>query len=420
MALGLAFQASFPFAPVDNYTNFVYWLLYLPILLAFSMRRSLFVAVLRVNLRMWLSVAALLTWVAITALWSDSGGESESAFVQAVENCLMILLYLLGVAVLAYQAPGSLLRAVLAACCAVALLAVLSTLNHLIVSEASIFERLTKAGIGNWTEEFNPVVLGIYFGAFSLISLVVAFRGFKGGLERFVLSACAIVCFVATVLTGTRTALLALFAVTSVYLLGRQHRWTAVSVATIACGVVAYIAMDPSSVMHDYVARNGLSTLGLRPQAWLASLQLALDRPWFGLGLWSEFSFTISQPPYTYPVAHSHNFYLQLLVWTGVIGLLLYLNFLAQAVVLARRLSSDPVAGLSFWTLAYFAVVQLFDVYNVFTRPDYYWVCLWLPIGAVLGVAARGRADVQSASPQPNSSMDYKLKNGVDGPLGGR
>ena len=61
-------------------------------------------------------------------------------------------------------------------------------------------------------------------------------------------------------------------------------------------------------------------------------------------------------------------------------------QLLGTALLKAWRLRADPAARVALATLVFALVAMVSDISNVFTRPNSYWVVLWLPIGLIMGL----------------------------------
>jgi O-antigen ligase len=119
---------------------------------------------------------------------------------------------------------------------------------------------------------------------------------------------------------------------------------------------------------------------------WQAALEMANERPWLGIG------FGNYEPAYAdyalmnwpYPLGHAHNYYLNLLAETGILGLLAYFGFWGAVILLTARFigrSSGVERGFALglmgvWThLAVHHLVDKLYVNNIY-----------LHLGALLGL----------------------------------
>lgn len=390
LAIGLIVQTSFALVPIGNYATLVYWLFYAPflaLLILFPLR----ITGLIHNADRLLVVVFLIfiLWTATTTLWAETEATSLAIFLEFAKRALLITFYVLGAAYLAFYHPAVLRIALISASVVVAMIALASIVFHYGMQDAPLSRRLAVFGYEKYGgDQTNAVVTGIYFGLFSALSFAFIATAKRTTIKAF-LWMCSGLCLVAVAFTGTRTASLALLLSFLLFLILQKRFLLAVSIATILVAVSTLGYLVESFPLHDYFARGGLGSL--RPQIWAASLKESTSHFWFGNGLWRDFGLPVVVEGLQSPSiqAHSHNYYLQLLNWTGLIGLCLYLVLLVRSLMLSYQARHIQLAGASLLAISYFVVVQLFDVYDIFTNPSYYWPCLWLPLGVLAGTLAR-------------------------------
>lgn len=389
LALGLVIQTSFVLLPIGNYATLVYWLFYAPLLILLGWQYSSFAYMIkRIDRTLIVAFSSLLLWVAITSLWSGTEESLADTLLEAAQRIFLILMYAVGIAYLACHFPGILKTGLIASAIIVALTALASVIDQFILNDASLSRRLSRIGFGDWRNRSNAVVTGIYFGVYAIIpSALLMGRSDRNYLSTGLLALCAIACLIAATLTGTRTAVIAIIATVLVYLAVQRRLLILAAIGVISAVAVVHGLVDESAQLHKYLTRGGLGSW--RPEIWLASLQASGEHFWVGSGMWHNFQLIATRGEATSSQPHSHNFYLQLLNWAGIIGLGLYVTMLGRALVLGYRYRHQPFAMLGLMTMTYFIVVQVFDVYDVFTKPSYYWPCLWLPLGVLAGLSAR-------------------------------
>ncbi len=121
---------------------------------------------------------------------------------------------------------------------------------------------------------------------------------------------------------------------------------------------------------------------------WQAALEMARQHPWIGVGLGN---YETRYPDvrllnWKFPLGHAHNFYLNVLAETGMIGLCAYLVLWLAVFVLTwrTRRHADPVARLTaaglFGVWCYLSVHSLTD--NLYVNN------LFLHLGVMLGLLA--------------------------------
>lgn len=138
----------------------------------------------------------------------------------------------------------------------------------------------------------------------------------------------------AILLSFTRGIWLAVPLATLVLLLIRRWTWAAMMTGLGGAGVVTLMQLWPA--LNDRVLQAFQGGDSERLWIWKANLQMWMERPLFGVGynhnvqLLPEFYRQIGAPEGLL-VSHAHNEYLQILVGTGVAGLLAYAAFWGMA-----------------------------------------------------------------------------------------
>ncbi|WP_460234004.1 O-antigen ligase family protein [Aurantivibrio plasticivorans] len=194
--------------------------------------------------------------------------------------------------------------------------------------------------------------------------------------------------FVATTtLTGTRTAILGLVIASCFAQWASGRHLSLTLIVAIGFWVLAVALFDETNVLNKLLNRGGFGSL--RPQIWHESLTKSVDSWFAGAGMWSDSTINISKADGSLSKQpHAHSAYLQLFHWTGAIGILSYASIYARSSFLCFGSRHTILGGTSLLLLCYFASVQMFDVYSVISKPNQYWVCVWLPIGIILGITA--------------------------------
>ncbi|MGQ9426139.1 O-antigen ligase family protein [Gilvimarinus sp. F26214L] len=377
IAVGLAALISLPLLPVGNYATLVYWLFYAPLVALLATQWQAFTMIWRQSdVRLRLYLGALLLWLILSASWSEAASPLVNVG-DAFRHGLLIVLFLAGIRYLREAAPGALQASLLAAICIVAVSGVASMVTQYYLDGTEISTRLGSVGIPGWRAAANEVVSGIYFGMFGVLAagLLLTHPRLRHSL-KLVLIICAVCCWLTMFATGTRTAIVAVSATALAALAARGHvRIATVLLFAAALGAAA-LAAWPESEFQEFWMRGGLGSW--RPEIWAESMSLAVAHLPFGAGLWNPMTLEVMRDGALNVQNHSHNFYLQLLFWSGIPGLGLYLATLARGLRLS--LKGQGLQHLGFYGLCYFSVVQVFDVHDVFTTPSYYWPCLWLPL----------------------------------------
>lgn len=191
--------------------------------------------------------------------------------------------------------------------------------------DTTLFEDI-KTRVGSTFE--NPNVLGEY-----LVLIIPVAIAMLWGQKRWIsklatlgLTAIMIGCLVYTYSRGAYVGLmlaLALFAVL------RDRRFVVLCVI----GLLMLPFVLPASVINRFASIGNLNDTSsfYRISVWLGSLRLAQDYWLSGIGLGLE-PFKLIYPKYSLNAAyahHSHNIYIQLMIETGIAGLLMFFGIIA-------------------------------------------------------------------------------------------
>lgn len=187
--------------------------------------------------------------------------------------------------------------------------------------DTTLFEDI-KARVGSTFE--NPNVLGEYLVLIIPMAIAMLWgqKGLISKLGTMGLTAIMLGCLVYTYSRGAYVGLmlaLALFAVL------RDRRF-------VILGIIGLLMLPfvlPASVINRFASIGNLNDTSsfYRISVWLGSLRLARDYWLSGIGLGLE-PFKLVYPKYSLNAAyahHSHNIYIQLLIETGISGLLMFL-----------------------------------------------------------------------------------------------
>jgi O-antigen ligase len=227
---------------------------------------------------------------------------------------------------------------------------------------------------------YNQLRSGYLFAAFATVAAWFATRPEQPRWARTLAIACACICLLTTLLTGSRAPLLGLMAA-AVWLLVSYRRWDGLFLVLVVSVAISFLAWDRLS-------ERGVS---LRPEIWRYVWDLYLQQPWFGDGL---VRYPLEVPTSEGPKYNTHNIFLTVLYYGGVVGLVQFLAIVGTNFYLSWRDRRNSSISLLAALLQLYSVVALqFDGANLITRPADFWVLLWLPIG--LHVYGRLRRSTQ-------------------------
>jgi len=177
---------------------------------------------------------------------------------------------------------------------------------------------------------------------------------------------------------GTLLALVVCLAFTFVVLYGRRAVYLLLIMAVL---VVSYVLVFP-----EYALRGGLS---YRPEAWGAAARIFLENPLIGAGLNSEYAISIES--LASPLTHAHNFYLNMLIQLGLVGVVLW-GFLQLAVLRVAIRNWPSVESKAIVGVMLFAFVALMtDGKDAWVKPNETWFSVWLPVFMAFMLSLRGK-----------------------------
>ncbi|MGI1677504.1 MAG: O-antigen ligase family protein [Cellvibrionaceae bacterium] len=248
---------------------------------------------------------------------------------------------------------------------------------------------MTTIGLLDWKYNYNPVVIGIYFGLISTMCLATLVKRpltFNRPYWIWLFISIAMLAILGvTFLSRTRTALVGIsFFIAVMLLIEKKYYTTFFLIAIGSICIVAGLIFDIAQI-KSYVLRGGFGSW--RPEIWQVSFNQSLDHFWIGSGMGSDTIYTVPREELVSTQNHSHNFYLQMFAWSGFTGLFLYVALILRSLVLGFKAKQLQLGYLALSCLTYFLAVQIFDVHNIFTASSYYWPCIWLHIGILLGLS---------------------------------
>ncbi|GAA5315036.1 MAG: O-antigen ligase WaaL [Candidatus Pelagadaptatus aseana] len=221
----------------------------------------------------------------------------------------------------------------------------------------------------------NPVVVGIVSGGLSVLAYALLRASTWSRMASHGLKLCAVILFVVSIFTWSKTVVLGFSAAVIFYLISRGDVKKFFN--SFVAMVVVFAFFMWLSDSWRLVNLDSISTLSNRLPIWINSMDTIRSNLLFGSGLDYEGSFIGGRGK---PMEHLHNSYLQALFYTGVAGFALfsamYIYPLAS-ICFGRMKRSRHLVFL----FGFAAGVQLVEVHVFLSRPNFYWFLLWLPIG---------------------------------------
>lgn len=212
--------------------------------------------------------------------------------------------------------------------------------SGLFVSLYGVYQNYFGNNIGHaWLDEemFSGITVRVYstlenpnvLGEFLLLlipvcaAMVYSSKRIIMKFYYFAVMGCAVICMLFTQSRGCWLGLI-LAAVVFAFLVDKK---------LVALGIIAILFMPmilPESIIHRFASIGNLgdSSTSYRVNIWLGTLRIVKDYWWVGIGLGSD-AFNSVYPFYNYNAAvalHSHNLYLQILVETGICGMIVFVT----------------------------------------------------------------------------------------------
>ncbi|WP_119390944.1 O-antigen ligase family protein [Taklimakanibacter lacteus] len=220
------------------------------------------------------------------------------------------------------------------------------SVSHMLLWDGSVGARMT--GIGG-----HPNQTGV-LAAFIIVSLYA--RCDSGTLTRHFKFAAIVIALTTLVLTQSRTSLIATGVGCMAFFL-LKNRWHATLIPVLIClGIAAILVVSLDSQILAIFARSGdadeLLTGTGRSFIWDLSWGLIKRAPLLGYGFNSTYTIFMDEAYllagdvgiYIFP--HSHNLVLQLLLYGGVVGLVLFMLPIASIAAVAVKARDPRIAAL--------------------------------------------------------------------------
>lgn len=236
----------------------------------------------------------------------------------------------------------------------------------------------------------NPNVLGEYLLMLIPIcgGMVYASQKWIPRLYYFGVMGCALLCLIFTQSRGCWVGII-LVAVVFALLIDKR---------LVALGIIGMMFVPmvlPESIINRFtsIGNMGDSSTSYRVHIWLGTLRMLKDYWWNGVGL-GEGAFNNIYPFYAYNATtahHSHNLYLQIIVESGIGGLLTFIA--GMAISLKKMLVGYIVGKKSMYGILCAAIIAGLLGCLLQGMFDYLWynyrvfAIFWMVIG--LGIASR-------------------------------
>ena len=198
--------------------------------------------------------------------------------------------------------------------------------------------------------------------------------------RRYLFLAAGSALLVFTWLTGSRAAIAALIAASSVLLLvAKGHRQRTITLSVLLLPLISLAAVD-GSTLSEYINRGW----SMRNEIWQSAFDQIVQEFWFGYGYLADLPDLYVQSTGEY--FHStHNGFIGTMRYGGTVGLLIFLVLIGFATKTAFQLAQRGRGALYLALMVYSIICLLGDIDKVIHRPQETWVVLWLPLALIIG-----------------------------------
>lgn len=314
-----------------------------------------------------LSALVFAAYSVIASLW----GEPED-FVFFLKQWFFLAFWLCGVAWLLYHRAINLQLLFTVIIC-VGVLCSLVTVYLFFIEKNYVFgARLSGFGLAE-----NSTIVAQIFGVATLLAYLKSLQA-ESLSKSWAFFAAALVCAVVVLLSQTRGAILALIAVSLSALIivrPRPQIWCPQVILVFLAVVVGVILLGA-----NYLFEVRGTALSHRDIIWRELLFRVLEHPLFGIGYLEDARIII---PDVDVFHHAHNSWVDILYYSGLIGLGLVSW---HGWLVARSHSRDKdVLPLYLWWV-YGCICLFSNGSSLLTRPDAQWLMYWIPAGLLAGL----------------------------------
>jgi len=371
------------------YHKLYYGLMAAPTLIALVLQPVLLKKLLRNPLI--LSFLMFGTYTSLSLLWSDTDSPATSM----IKRPIYVLMLFLGTGLLAIKCPRILPNTLFLA-------AVIATLSGVISLAYLIYSREGTPGLGRlsgYGALYNPLLSAHVYGFFTAFWLATWFA------KRTPFSPVPLLSLlflgVVIISTGSRTPLLALTA--TLIWLGIAHfnRRSLIAVCTALCLALSVLLFHPETLTN-----RGLS---YRPDIWLKTVELILEKPWFGYGF--DHHLLITLEPSGLAFNDPHNIELAVLLSGGLAGLLLWLTLYAVALIYSWRNRRDALVLTASALVVFGLAAGLTEGRDFLSRPKEHWFLIWIPLALLSAVWLSRTARMEEANAPIENSLSSVCAN---------
>ncbi len=361
MGLFFALTGMLYFSSMGAYHSLTYLFFILPALFLSMTDKDLWVT-------LWSSLSfrlllLFLTYLSLSLLWNDP----QVIDLKLLKRVFIILFFIIGLVLLANKDEEIIIKILLLSAYVFALVAYYSFPEHYFVFVSNYYEGNGIIGQGNLS---NPLLSSHVYGVFTVIVMIYFLsvkRDWKKDSILLIIFA-GLLSFV--ILTKSRTPLVALSCVFLYLLWVYRNKFVLYFISTLIVFAITYFTLN-----YEILTERGLS---FRPEIWTVVLEEVADKPVFGAGFGTGILIYIEEIQANF--SDTHSLYIGLLYNLGMMGLLLWLAFIATLLVTGLKNKTSKLAHIGVGVLLYGMAAGLTEGTNFISRPKEVWFLVWLPV----------------------------------------
>lgn len=346
------------------------------------------------------TAALFAAWMAASVLWSS--GPADRSAGTALLHAAATFAFVAAGAVLLDAGRADVASRFVVLCGG--LFAALALARHVVATPPGGTDRLTSPVCRD-----HPNVLGYMLGLAAIVALHRLLRAGPSA-RTFLPNAVALGLLVsALLLTRGRLTLVALLVASAVAIARAPDRRRARGAAAVLLATVSLAGILSSGLLSGVVVRSDAG----RGTIWAELLRRSAGHRLFGAGITATDDVVFPPGSPDFPAGHVAPHAHSLLVWTffagGIVGLCLLVGVVALAFRRSLRLAADG-SPFALTLLSFGAVALSMNGQWAISGPhDASWLLIWLPVGLVAGVEARGTPAPAPDDPVPAPGATERL-----------
>jgi hypothetical protein len=323
-----------------------------------------------INLPLLSLIAACLTYLAASVLWSHSG----ESVLQHLGYALLIISFCASIPISIAYFPSFLSRLVSLTVMAAFVSSVYSIYLHFALPEYQPLPEQRMYAMGRLK---NPVIGALSYGFAMTLAIYMLFTECSRSVKGAYLGA-MLIFTTAIILSGSRGVYFALTASTSMAILLRYPSNRKLQILGVIMTVLMFFAVAAIFLGPELLFKRALS---FRPEIWSEFISRTVDsNTYIGLGMSANSGFLIPE----LFIQHPHSVFIATFYYGGIVGLSMYLCLVLTSIFALNKPNSTNVQLLAAMLLAYGMTATAFDGNEILTKVNYLWLLIWFPVGLAL------------------------------------